>query len=454
MLGTDAAPEPKPAASGPREARGLTALLDGLDEAPPTPQPLPPPVDVAPLPEPREPRPQGKKRSQSSTQGETRPLRSGTARGPAPAPPGWSSDTADASGVPVLSETPVPKRPKTDSSTYPRVDNTSNDDAVTFEQPLDPDIPRPVSPVFEPAFTPPPVTVEEPLPEPLPELESEPVQLANQLEPEPEPAVADDPEAAAAAVDAAVIKSDPLAELRAVEARRKPRTLMWVGIISFVAAGLGAVIYTQADAFHPERDKTRAMVAADEKDRAIAEHRRKQPVEGTLLIDASEAEAAVWLKLGRTPLESLMVSSSMVHEVRFELEGYKTQDAVVARPQWAGEGGEQRAELEIQLAPGSDAPPAYPPQSAVRPAPGPKGKGAMQLGSRPSGAEVWLLIGFTPEVKFTGVQVGRSYEIKVLKDGYRPSFAAITPDDWMRGDREVDVDVKLSAVVADKRRRR
>ena len=78
----------------------------------------------------------------------------------------------------------------------------------------------------------------------------------------------------------------------------------------------------------------------------------------------------------------------------------------------------------------------------------------MVLTSKPAGAEVWLLIGFTPDVKFTGARVGRNYEIKALKDGYRPSFAAVTASDWMMDEREVTVNVKLSPLVADKRRRR
>jgi hypothetical protein len=423
MLGPEPE-EPSSAPGGPKQERGLTALLDDLDDG------------GAP----------GKRARTGSTERRTTPLQPPPKK-PEAAAQAWPLETQSDAEPPAMD--PRPTRPKTDSSLYPRVESEPLEPVKqTFDEPLDPDIPRPRSPVFEPGFT--PVSDK---PEPPPELSSllEPTPPPEPLTREPAPAVHDDPESAAAAADA-LAGSDPLAELRAAQTR-KPRTLLWVGIISFVAAGLGAVIYTQADAFHPERDQTRAMVAADEKERALAEHRRKQPVEGTLLIDASEAEVAVWLKLGRTPLESVAVKSSQVHEVRYELEGYKTLDEVVARPHWIGEGGQQRARQSVQLQPGPAGAPAFPPQSAVRPAPGPEGKGPMILGSEPAGAEVWLLIGFTPNVKFSGARVGRSYEIKLLKEGFRPSFASVTADDWMLGEREVKIDVKLSALVAGKRPR-
>ena len=440
-----AKPEP-PKAGGPQEARGLTALLDDLDDAALVPEPAGKLV---------------KPKRSSSTERETTPMRSPTAQGVAPAP-SWPLETQSDASPPAMPDASppsmpdaTPKRPKTDSSTYPRVDNAAEPEPA-FDEPLDPDLPRPTSPVFEPGFTPPPEpTSKAPL-----RLDSEVVEPGPDPKPAPDPdpvvgpqATADDPESAAAAADAALVRNDPLAQLRAAQSK-KPRTMLWVGIISFAAAGLGAVVYTQADAFHPERDKTRSMVAEDEKERALAEHQRKQPVEGTLLIESSEPEVAVWLKLGRTPVQSLDVASNQVHEVRYELAGFKTIDDVISRQHWVTQGDAQSAKHAVTLQPGSESAPSYPPQSAVRPAPGPDGKGPMVLGSTPPGAEVWLLIGFTPGVKFTGAQVGRRYEIKLLKDGFRPSFAAVTERDWMLGDREVRVDVKLSALVADKRRKR
>lgn len=387
MLGTE---EPAPEPAAPAGARGLTELLAGLDES---------------EPEPRE----------RSDPGQA-----------------WPLETESDAGPPEMTEA-ARTRPKTDSSTYPRVDSEPPEPAPEPGPPLDPDLVRPSSPVFEPGFAPPPPPEE-------PETEPEP----------PAPGLvgaADDPAAAAAAADAALEAADPLAALRA-ETGRKPRTLLWVGIISFVAAGLGAVMYTQSDAFHPERDKTRAMVAEDEKERALAEHRRAQPVEGSFVVNASEPEAAVWLKLGRTPLESVAVSSSQVHYVRYELEGYKSVDEVIARAHWVGEGGDQTAQQGVQLARGTRRLPSFPPEPAVRPAPGPAGKGPMVLSSKPPGAEVWLLIGFTPDVRFTGAQVGRRYQLKVLKDGRRPAFASIDERDWMLGEREVQVKVQLSPLTA------
>ena len=346
-----------------------------------------------------------------------------------PEPPqAWALETeSDAAPAAVIRS-----RPETDSSRFPRVDSSEPEAPTKFDKPLPPALTPPSNPVFEPDFSPPP----EPRQPPAVEPRSRP-ELA---------AAADDPESAAAAAEAA---SDPLAGLRV--RTRRPRTLLWVALISFTLAALGAVFYMQSDAFHPERDTTRAMIAEDEKERALAEHRRRQPEQGQLIVEASEPEAAVWLKLGRTPLRSLAVRSGQVHYVRYELEGHQPVDHVIARAHWVGAGGEQEARHEAQLSRGEKTLPSFPPEPAVRPAPGPPGEGPMVMTSSPAGAEVWLLIGITPDVKLTGVRAGRRYELKVLKEGYRPAFASIKESDWAMGEREVRARVKLSPLVSRRR---
>jgi hypothetical protein len=255
-----------------------------------------------------------------------------------------------------------------------------------------------------------------------------------------------DPDAAAAAALAALTEPEITAAVPAP--RRESRTLLWVGLISFAVAGLAAVLYTQTDAFHPERGETRARLSAQDKERALARHRAEQPVAGTLTIEANEQEAAVWLLLGRTPLESFQVSSGQVHAIRYELEDHQSVDATIARPAWRGEGDGLRAEHEARLVPGRREAPAFPPEEAVRPPPGPKGKGPLSLSSDPPGARVWLLIGFTPRVVLGGLEAGRSVQVKVLKDGFHPAFASVTAEDWMMAGGEVRAEVTLRASAA------
>jgi hypothetical protein len=129
---------------------------------------------------------------------------------------------------------------------------------------------------------------------------------------------------------------------------------------------------------------------------------------------------------------------------------------------WKGQEGTQRAEVGAALAPGTPAkaPPAFPPAPAAPPPGGPSGRGVVHVTSQPAGAQVWLLIGFTPRAAITGLEAGRAYEIKVLKDGFRPGFAAVAADEWYVAGKGSAVvpslarDVALSKVEPEKAPRR
>lgn len=368
-----------------KSQRGLTSLLDDLDEAPAEP---------------------------------------GAASEDAIDPSLYEPITEEPSGPATVAARAASPRPPSPAASVPETIPPEREDdeepPAAFAEPApafaEPSPPRPASPRPRPASPPPPAA-------------------------SPAPGF-DDPEAAAAAVDVAT--ADPLAQL-AVE-RRKPRTLLWVAIISFAAAGLGAVLYTQSDSFHPERSETREAIAESEKERALAQHRAEQPVAGTVSIDASQPEAAVWVLLGRTPLESFEVSSGQVHEVRFELEGYQGVDAVVARPDWSDGADGLRAQKVVRLQPGDAKLPPYPPESAVRPAPGPEGRGRLVLDSEPAGARVWLLIGFTPDVELRGISAGRSYLFEVRAEGALPAFVEVSSEDWVMQGEKVSKMVTLRPV--------
>jgi Protein kinase domain len=213
---------------------------------------------------------------------------------------------------------------------------------------------------------------------------------------------------------------------------RHPRLLLWIGLTVFALAGLGTVLYSQTDLFDPGRRQAEERAAESERKQAIARHQAAQPVSGELVISAAEADAAVWLLLGRTPVDSLPLSAAMVHELRLEHEGYRPLDVRVTGYQWKDTDGALRADVAAELEPGKprSALPAFPPAPAGTPPPGPRGRGVVHVSSTPSGAQVWLLIGFTPRATVAGLEAGRDYEFKVLKDGFRPGFAAVRSDEW------------------------
>ncbi|HWM86575.1 MAG TPA: protein kinase, partial [Kofleriaceae bacterium] len=211
---------------------------------------------------------------------------------------------------------------------------------------------------------------------------------------------------------------------------RRGRPLLWFALIAFAAAALVAILYTGSDRFDPGRRATEERAAAAADQEALARHAAAQPVPVQLTVTAAEPDAAVWLLLGRTPIDSLPLSAAMVHELRLEHEGYRPRDVRVTGYQWKEAGGVLRAEVRAELEQGEASAPAFPPAPAGAPPPGPRGRGVVHVESAPSGAQVWLLIGFTPTATIAGLEAGRDYEIKVLKDGFRPGFAAVRADEW------------------------
>ena len=214
---------------------------------------------------------------------------------------------------------------------------------------------------------------------------------------------------------------------------RVPRPLLWAALTSFALAALGTVIYTQTDLFNPARRAAEERAADRAEKDALARHQAAQPVPVEISIISPEPDAAVWLLLGRTPVDSMPLSAAMVHELRLEQDGHRPHDVRVTGYQWKEEGGVLRASVTAALTPGTQraAVPAFPPAGAgAPPPPGPRGRGVVHIDSDPRGAQVWLLIGFTPRATIAGLEAGRDYQLKVLKDGFQPGFAAVRAEDW------------------------
>ncbi len=214
---------------------------------------------------------------------------------------------------------------------------------------------------------------------------------------------------------------------------RVPRPLLWAALTAFALAALGTVIYTQTDLFHPERRAAEERAADRAQKDALARHQASQPVPVEISIISSEPDAAVWLLLGRTPLDSMPLSAAMVHELRLEQDGHRPHDVRVTGYQWKEDGGALRASVTAALTPGTPRTPvpAFPPAGAgAAPPPGPRGRGVVHIDSDPRGAQVWLLIGFTPRATIAGLEAGRDYQLKVLKAGFHPGFAAVRAEEW------------------------
>jgi serine/threonine protein kinase len=220
----------------------------------------------------------------------------------------------------------------------------------------------------------------------------------------------------------------------ALRKRRGPASLLW---LLLVVAGAGTLVWVV-------RNQIAMREQADEQARAnearqqelLRAHLNAQPRSGRIAVESEPSEAAVWMLLGRTPLETDALSTAMVHELRVELEGHQPQDVRVAGTSWRGEDDARHAEVSARLAPGarSQPLPAYPPEPPPEAMQGlSEGQGPVHVTSEPPGAQVWLLVGITPGVEITAT-AGAEYELKVVKDGYLPGIVVVRAADWQKAE--------------------
>ena len=212
----------------------------------------------------------------------------------------------------------------------------------------------------------------------------------------------------------------------------KNHNLMWAALTVFVLASLFGILYTRTDIFTPEREQAAQDIRRMEEERQIRAFEGGQPKTGTIVIDSTPGEAAVWMLIGRTPVDSFLLPAGRVHELRLEHEGYLLLDLPVTAVHWTVKDGQLRAEVRGKLSPGEPRGPipAFPPEPEVPRAAGVDGNGINHVESTPPGAQVWMLIGFTPEARLSQAPAGQDYEFKLLKNGFRPGFAVVKADQW------------------------
>ncbi len=214
-----------------------------------------------------------------------------------------------------------------------------------------------------------------------------------------------------------------------VEAVKRSNTLRLLALIAFVFSILVAVAYTKTDLLSVSKKEGQAR-----HDEAAAKAEKMQPIPGELTVISKTDGAAVWLLLGRTPMKSFVLPSSMIHELRVEHEGYQSVFISVAAQHWSGEDGERKATISVSMlreeAETNSALPAYPPLAKSPLTPGGPGQGALGVTSAPEGAEVWMLVGSTPIMNLVGIEAGKEYSFKVLKDGFLPAGVTFKASDW------------------------
>jgi hypothetical protein len=91
--------------------------------------------------------------------------------------------------------------------------------------------------------------------------------------------------------------------------------------------------------------------------------------------------------------------------------------------------------------------PAAPPKTPAPEATGKAGRGRIHIDSDPRGAQVYLLVGFTPQVRVTNLAADETHEFKVMLDGHVPAFAVVAATDFMDPTGKIRSEVQKSVVL-------
>jgi hypothetical protein len=209
---------------------------------------------------------------------------------------------------------------------------------------------------------------------------------------------------------------------------------VWVVLATLVAAAaVGALVFARQ---RPDLvDQLLGRPSADQlPDAAVPTP--APPSAGTLEVRSTPAEAQVFLFVGRGPAVVDDLPTGVAHEFVVIADGRAPQRVIVpADGTWERTDEGPRYELAAQAGPPLEAG-VDPATVALGPslmprAPGSPGElGSVRVVTNPPGAKVFMLIGFTPDVRVENLSTDTAYEILVWAEGHRLERALVGPSDW------------------------
>lgn len=245
---------------------------------------------------------------------------------------------------------------------------------------------------------------------------------------------------------------DPI-DVDAPPPRIRSRMFGIVTLLLVVAAGVGFYfIYTSnlEAKTKTEREAAARKKRDEEEKKKLSDNVLAAQADlGALEITSTPAEAGVWLRLGRTPVDSMQLPANSTHELAILLEGHALAEAQVLAPNWTGEGQARRAVVNVtlqKLVPDKKqqvVPAVLPLQpTALHATTTAPGDGPIHVESTPKDAEVYLFVGVTGSMRFSNLIAGRDYEAVVVKPGFKSRFVSIKADEWRDGgDPKIPIDV-------------
>lgn len=216
-------------------------------------------------------------------------------------------------------------------------------------------------------------------------------------------------------------------------------------IVIGVMIGAGYLVYTKYN-----EDKAKEAAAKldrekqeQEKDALEAKLRAAQIDSGA--IDITSTGAGIWLRLGRTPLDTaIRLPAGQPHDMVLLHAGNEVTEAQVNGTHWSGAKESLKAKISVPMKPSkAKEMPALPlqPTTAVLGSTGVVGSGVVRVESTPSDAEVWLFIGAN-HARFNELIAGRDYELAVVRPGFKTQHVTFKADDWRDGgDPNMPIDV-------------
>jgi serine/threonine protein kinase len=217
--------------------------------------------------------------------------------------------------------------------------------------------------------------------------------------------------------------------------------LVLLGLIG----GAGYMVYTRYTA-----DEAKAAQAKLDREKREAEQQAleaklhaAQPDSGA--IDITAGGAGIWLRLGRTPLDTpIHLAAGQPHDMVLLKAGSEVTEAQVNGTHWTGAKEKLKAKIAVTLkAAKAKEPPALPlqPTTPVLASTGVVGAGPVHIDSTPGDAEVWLFIGAN-HAQFNELWAGRDYEVAVVKPGFKTQHVVFKAEDWRDGgDPNMPIDV-------------
>lgn len=249
---------------------------------------------------------------------------------------------------------------------------------------------------------------------------------------------------------------DPIRDLDmpAVKLRSPVKSAIAGLLVLGVLGGAGYVVYTK---YNEDKAKEAAAKAdrekqEQEKQALEAKLRAAQPDPGA--IDITASGAGIWLRLGRTPLDTpVHLPAGQPHDLVLLHPGTEVTEAQVNGTHWSGAKETLQAKLSVTLKPSkTKEPPAIPlqPTTPVLGSTGVVGSGPVHIDSTPSDAEVWLFIGAN-HARFNELWAGRDYELAVVKPGFKTQHVVFKAEDWRDGgDPNLPLDVAKKKPVLEK----